>query len=82
MRAQQRARAVSARRKIKRVVILARGMIGRNVELIEIHVVRFDIRAFGDGKSHVGENLDQLVHHLLTRDECGRDSQRPNAQAA
>ena len=55
MRAQQHARAVAAGREIKRIVILAGRMIGRNIELIEIHIVGFDIRTFGNRKSHVGE---------------------------
>ena len=33
-------------------------------KLIEIVFIRLDVRAFRDREPHVGENLDQLVHHL------------------
>ena len=45
-------------------MLLARGMLRRDVELGEIVVVAFDVRALGDGKAHVAEDLDHLVEHL------------------
>ena len=59
--------ALVIRLKEERVVHLARGMAGREVELGEIIVVAFDVRPLGDGKTHLGENGDDLVHHLADR---------------
>ena len=49
---------------IEGVVLLARGMLGRDVELGEVVVVGLDVRPFGDGEAHVAEDLDHLVEHL------------------
>ena len=49
---------------VEGVVLLARGVLGRDVELGEIVVVGLDVRPFGDGEAHVGEDLDHLVEHL------------------
>ncbi len=46
---------------------LPRGMIGRDVELGEIVVVELDVRAFGDGKTQIGEDRCDLVQHLGDR---------------
>ena len=39
-------------------------MLGRNVELGEVEIVRLDVRSFGDSEAHVGEDLDALVVDL------------------
>ena len=52
---------------IEGVVLLARGMLRRHVELGEVEVVRLDVGTFGDRKAHVGEDLDALVEHLRDR---------------
>ena len=39
-------------------------MLGRDIELVEVHLVRFDVRAFRHSETHVGENLDDLIEHL------------------
>ncbi len=56
--------AVGLRRDIERVVHLPRRMIGRDVELGEIVIVEFDVRAFGDGKAQIGEDRGDFVQHL------------------
>ena len=59
--------------KIKGVMLLAGGMLGRNVELGEIIVVGFDVGAFGNGKEVVlstqgsGEYFGDLIHDLGDR---------------
>ena len=57
-------RAVGLRRDIERVLHLARGMVGRDVQLGEIVIVIFDVRAFGDGETQIGEDGGDLVQHL------------------
>ena len=52
---------------VEGVVLLARGMLGRDVELGEVVVVGLDVRPLGDGKAHVAENLGDLVEHLADR---------------
>ena len=49
---------------VERVVLLPRRMLGRNVELGEVEIVGLDVRTFGDGEAHVGEDLDALVVDL------------------
>ena len=49
---------------VEGVVLLPRGMLGRDVELGEVVVVGLDVRALGDGKAHVAEDLGHLVEHL------------------
>ena len=49
---------------IERVVLLPRGVLGRDVELGEVEIVGLDVRTFGDGEAHVAEDLDALVEHL------------------
>ncbi len=39
-------------------------MLGRDVELGEVEVVGLDVGTFGDGKAHVGEDLDAFVVDL------------------
>ena len=56
VRAQDLARAVRAGIEKERVVHVARRMIRRKVQLGEIIVVALDVRPFGDGKAHVGED--------------------------
>ena len=64
---QNLALAVRIRLEEERVVHLARGVTGREVELGEIVIVALDVRPFGDGKAHVGEYRHDLVHHLADR---------------
>ena len=65
----------------ERVVHLARRMAGREVELGEIVVVALDVRPFGDGEAHVGENRGDLVHHLADRmDAPGLDAGQADGQ--
>ena len=75
------ARAVGLRVKIERVVLLARGMLGRNVELGEVEVVGLDVGTFGDREAHVGEDLDAFVEHLADRvDAPLRERTEPHRQ--
>ena len=46
---------------------LARRVAGREVERGEIVEVALDVRPFGDGEAHLGEDGDHLVHHLADR---------------
>ena len=62
--AQNMSAAVRLRRDIERVLHLARRMIGRNIQLGEIVIVEFDVRAFGDGKAHIGEDGGDFFQHL------------------
>ena len=48
----------------ERVVHFARRMAGGEIQLGEIVVVALDVRPFGDGKAHVGEDGGEFVHHL------------------
>ena len=64
VRAQHVLRAVGLLGDIERVVHLPRRMIGRDVQLGEIVVVEFDVRAFGDGEAEIGEDRRDLVEHL------------------
>ena len=65
----------------ERVVHLARRMAGREVELGEIQVVALDVRPFGDGEAHLGENRGDLVHHLADRvDAPGLDARQRDGQ--
>ena len=45
-------------------MLLPRRMLGRNVELGEVEIVGLDVGTFGDGKAHVGEDLDAFVVDL------------------
>src|ERR1700722_7833632 len=68
-------------RKKERVVHLARRMSRREVELSEIVVVALDVRPFGDGKAHLGENGGDLVHHLADwMDPSGFDAGQADGQ--
>ena len=81
MRAQKLALALCIGLEKERVVHLARRMAGREVELGEIVVVALDVRPFGDGEAHLGENGDDLVHHLADRmDAPGLDAGQGNRQ--
>ena len=46
------------------VMLLPGGMLGRDVQRVEVVPVGFDLRAFGHGKAHVGEDGGQFLHHL------------------
>jgi phenylalanyl-tRNA synthetase alpha chain len=43
---------------------LARRMLGRDIELAEVHLVRLDVRPLGHIEAHVGEDLNALVEDL------------------
>ena len=73
--AQQLALAVGVGSEEERVVHFARGMAGREVELGEVVVVAFDVGAFGDRETHVGEDRGDFVEHLADRmDAPGLDA--------
>lgn len=42
-------------------------MLWRDVQRIKVIPIRFDLRAFGDGKAHIGEDRGQFFHHLADR---------------
>ncbi len=65
--AQDVARAVRARRHVERVHLGARRVLGGDVQRVEIVPVGLDVRAFGDGKAHLGEDRRQLVRDLADR---------------
>ena len=65
--AQQHARAVFFRIEEERVVHLPRRMAFGEIQLGEVVIVGFDVRTFGDRKSHVGEDRREFVHHLAER---------------
>ena len=52
---------------IKGVVLLARGMLGRDVERGEVVEIVFDMRPFGDDKAHLAKDRDDLVDGLADR---------------
>ena len=81
MRAQHFARAIRAGIEKESVVHVARRMVRRKIQFREIIIVGLDVRPFGDGKSHVGENDRELVHHLAHRmDAPGLDPMRADRQ--
>ena len=55
------------RREIERVVHFAGRMAFGEIQLGEVVVVGLDVRAFGDGKTHVGEDRGQFIRHLRDR---------------
>ncbi len=67
VRAQHMLGTIGLFRDIERVVHLARRMVGRDVQLGEIVIVKFDIRAFANGKTQIGKDRGDLVHHLADR---------------
>ena len=81
MGTQQHARAVFLRIEEERVVHFPRRMAFRKIQLGEIVVVGLDIGTFGDGKSHVGEDRREFVHHLAERMDAAGFGRRL-AQAA
>jgi hypothetical protein len=81
MGAQEQPFAVFVRIEEERVVHLARRMAFREVQRGEIQLVGLDVRAFGDGKAHVGEDRGQFVDHLADRvDAAGLRRRRPQRQ--
>src|ERR1700716_2783980 len=64
---QQHARAILFWPEEERVVHLPRRMAFGKIQLGEVVIVGLDIRAFGNRKSHVGEDRRELVHHLAER---------------
>ena len=81
MGAQNLALVMRVRLEKERIVHVARRMPGREVELGEIIVVALDVRPFGDGKAHVGEDRDDLVHHLAQRvDAAGLDARQTDGE--
>ena len=65
--AQQQPRAVGLRVEIERVVHVAGRMALGEIELGEVVVVGLDVRPFGDGETHVGEDRGEFVDHLADR---------------
>jgi hypothetical protein len=59
--AQHMRRAVGLRRDVKRILHLARGMVGGNVQLGEIVIVELHVGAFGDAKAQLGEDGDHFI---------------------
>ena len=81
MGAQDLALAMRVGLKKEGVVHVARRMPWREVELGEIVVVALDVRPFGDGEAHVGEDGDDLVHHLAQGvDAAGLDARQADGQ--
>ena len=63
------------------VVHVARRMVRRKIQLGKIIIVALDIRPFGDGKAHIGENHREFVHHLADRVDAARlDPMRTHRQ--
>ena len=54
-------------RQEKCVVHFAGRMAFGEIQRREIVIVGFDVRTFGNGKSHVGKDRRDLVHHLGDR---------------
>lgn len=52
---------------IERVVALAGGMLGRDVEAREVVVVALDVRAFGHREAHLAEQRDEFINSLADR---------------
>jgi len=52
------------------------------IQFCKVVVVGLDIGAFGDGKSHVGENRREFVHHLAERVNPACLPRAPRARAA
>ncbi len=65
--AQHLALAVGVGAQEEGVVQFARGVLGREVQGGEIVPVVLDVRPLGDREAHLGEDRDQLVHHLHGR---------------
>ena len=57
-------RAIGLRRNVKRILHLAGRVVGGNVQLGEIVIVEFHIRAFGHGKAHIREDGGDFFQHL------------------
>ena len=64
MRAQELPRAVGRGLHEEGVVHLPRRVAGREVERGEVVEVVLDVRTFGDGKAHVGEDGGEFLEHL------------------
>ena len=63
------------RRQIERVVLLARRVLGRDVERGEIVEILLDMRPLGDDEPHLAEDRDDLVDRLADRvDAAGLDA--------
>src|SRR6266700_2871913 len=67
VRPQQHPRTIRLRVEEEGVVHLPRRVAFREIQLGKVVIVGLDIRAFGDRKSHIGENRGQLIHHLAER---------------
>ena len=51
----------------QRVLRVARGMVGREVERLEVVVIGLDLGPFGDRVSHPLEDFDDLIHRPYER---------------
>ena len=58
---------------VERVLHVARGVVLRDVEGLEVVVVELDLGPLGDGEPHPGEHVHDLVVHLGERVEPARD---------
>ena|GEM_PF-6283577 len=67
MRAQELALSVGAGIEEERVVHLPRRVAFGEVERGEIVEVGLDVRAFGDGEAHIGEDRGYFVDYLAHR---------------
>ena len=65
--AQQHARAVFLRIEKEGVVHLPCRMALGEIQFCKVVVVGLDVGAFGDRKTHIGEDRRQLIHHLAER---------------
>ena len=65
--AQHEARAVRALRQIECVVLLTRGVFGRDVQRREIVKILLDMRPLGDDEPHLAKDRDDLVDRLADR---------------
>ncbi len=67
VRAQHQPGAVGAFGQVKGVVLLAGGMLGRDVECCKVVEILFDMRPLGDDEPHLAKNRDDLVDRLADR---------------
>ena len=70
VRAQKLAAAVGGGLHEEGVVHLARGVARREVERGKVVEVVLDVRTFGDGETHVGEDRGEFLEHLHHGMQC------------
>ena len=52
---------------VERIHLGPRGVMAGDVERVEIVPIAFDLRAFGDGETHIGEDRGDLFGDLADR---------------